>query len=554
MDPVATPRMPVRVPLRYHTAYGHGNVTRSDGSFEHYVCILDDTHKQLGHWRFASYADDQRAHALGFRTPEQLLAQQARSKEPYDAIHLLWVPGTNDPNLQTAVQGTVAEHLHNIFEVRKVLDMPPSLQGEIPLLPVSQDTRLKQFWEEKLAQRPILGFQIPAAGAAQSSSHVQAADSRQTQTSFGLSALPGTLLLPSPSVYHAEGRRNAGMSPATSNVPTLGGISKHLHSGGITHGHQISLDAARAALKGRDLPLSSGPAPLERKKTPAMLSPREKTPAIFPPLGLPHGHQISLDTARAALKGRDLPLSSGPVRRKQEKTPAILPALALPHESVQPASDDDAEISKSKSQGKLPRGNAHSSRSAASTTTSKSPLRPTFFQSTSDHVSHPESSSFEDQFPQSGMSIGLQSDPVEENAVPESLGMIHAEERRDSCYDDTCVYSELPCMDCGEDQGHLFDCNLGKLEKSMTRNLTILDYYNLAKETEYNDPGPWTTHWDPNPSPPPEDPEEVIQGMAEVIRNEESYKNDSSLHALPDELMILLWAFKTSPSVQVLEQ
>jgi hypothetical protein len=88
----------------------------------------------------------------------------------------------------------------------------------------------------------------------------------------------------------------------------------------------------------------------------------------------------------------------------------------------------------------------------------------------------------------------------------------------------------------------------------MTRNLTVLDYYNLAEQVEYNDPGPWTTHWDPNPSPPPEDPLEEIQGMAEVIRNEESYKNDSSLHELPDELMILLWALKTSPSVQVLEQ
>lgn len=413
MNPVAIPHIPVRAPLRYHTAYGHGNVTKSDGSFEHYICILDDTHKHLGHWRFASYEDDQRAHALGFRTPEQLLADQARSNEPYVDIHLRWVPGTNDPNLQTALHGTVTEHLRNIYEIRKVLDMPISLRGEIPLLPVSQDMRLKRYWEIKLAQRPIPSDQTPAIEAAQSSSHVQVEDSPQTQTGCGLSTQPGNVPLPSSSLDHAEGPQDAEISPAVSSAPNLDGISKRSHSGDMTQGHQLTLNSARSASKGSDLqspPLSSGPAPLE-----------------------------------------------------QENTPAILPPLALPHESVQPASGDDAEISKSKSQGKLPRGNAHSPRSLTSTTTSKSPSRPTSFQSTSNHVSHLESSSLEDQSPQSGMPIGLQSDSLEENAIPKSLGMIDAEQRRDSCYDDTCVFSELPCMDCGEVDSHLFDCNLGSM-------------------------------------------------------------------------------------------
>jgi len=41
--------------------------------------------------------------------------------------------------------------------------------------------------------------------------------------------------------------------------------------------------------------------------------------------------------------------------------------------------------------------------------------------------------------------------------------------------------------------------------------------------------------------------------MAEVIRNEASYKDDPELHVLPDDLMIMLWAFKTAPGVEVIK-
>jgi hypothetical protein len=45
----------------------------------------------------------------------------------------------------------------------------------------------------------------------------------------------------------------------------------------------------------------------------------------------------------------------------------------------------------------------------------------------------------------------------------------------------------------------------------------------------------------------------VTKGMAEIIRNEDTYKANEGLHALPDELMMLQWALQTSPNVEVLE-
>lgn len=85
-------------------------------------------------------------------------------------------------------------------------------------------------------------------------------------------------------------------------------------------------------------------------------------------------------------------------------------------------------------------------------------------------------------------------------------------------------------------------------------SLTVVDYRTFTDAVNRFDPGPWTTHFDQFPEPEPEDPQTQIQGIAELIRNEDSYKNAPELHGLPDDTMIMLWAFKTSPGVEVIEE
>lgn len=92
------------------------------------------------------------------------------------------------------------------------------------------------------------------------------------------------------------------------------------------------------------------------------------------------------------------------------------------------------------------------------------------------------------------------------------------------------------------------------LDLKPMKNLSVLDYRNLADAVQRFDPGPWTTHFDQFPNPEPEDPKAQIEGMAAVIRNEASYKSDTELHNLPDEVMIMLWAFKVSPGVEVVKE
>lgn len=83
------------------------------------------------------------------------------------------------------------------------------------------------------------------------------------------------------------------------------------------------------------------------------------------------------------------------------------------------------------------------------------------------------------------------------------------------------------------------------------KNLSILDYRNLADSVQRLDPGRWTRHQGPPPEPEPEEPEAEIQGMADTIRNEDTYMGNPDLHALPDAMMIMLWALTTSPSIEV---
>jgi hypothetical protein len=86
------------------------------------------------------------------------------------------------------------------------------------------------------------------------------------------------------------------------------------------------------------------------------------------------------------------------------------------------------------------------------------------------------------------------------------------------------------------------------------QNLTMLDYRILAEAVNKFDPGPWTTHFETHPEPEVEDAETQIRGIAEVIRNEDSYKMDKELHNLSDEFMIMLWESKTSDKVHVIDE
>ena len=145
----STSPTPPKASSEYRSAYNHGIITRPDGEFDHFVRLLDQTHLRTGYWKFSSFEDDRRAHNHGFSTPEEILIAQDRDDGSYDNISLRWIRGEDDANLSMVLVGSAAQHLETIYELRGILGMPMSFQGQIPFYPTGQDIRLKKYWEMK---------------------------------------------------------------------------------------------------------------------------------------------------------------------------------------------------------------------------------------------------------------------------------------------------------------------------------------------------------------------------------------------------------------------
>ncbi|RMZ69723.1 carbohydrate esterase family 1 [Pyrenophora seminiperda CCB06] len=102
--------------------------------------------------------------------------------------------------------------------------------------------------------------------------------------------------------------------------------------------------------------------------------------------------------------------------------------------------------------------------------------------------------------------------------------------------------AHIPCMACDQLTHHTPACPHANLAPKP--RLTTSDLAFLAAAVQHFDPGPWKEHFDQFPTPEPEDVETQLRGMAAVVRNEESYREDARLHGLPDRLMVLMWVFK----------
>ncbi|KAJ6198550.1 hypothetical protein J3E72DRAFT_374549 [Bipolaris maydis] len=380
-----------------HTAQDETE-TSQDERLNHLAHQLDQSHLHCSYWKFQSIDDDRRAAAHGFTTPEELLVLANNSDERHDDIKIVWMGATGDPGSRSAVVGTASQHLQTIYELRNLLGLPMSLQGQVPIYPTSTDVCLKQYWEKNYGEQS-------------SARTVQAHQAAGQQELSPATLDPGLV-------------NQSCLAPAT--VPPQVAF-------GLMVGETYST---------------------------------ERTQLMLPPLSKPASLQgCSSDTEMLA---------------KQ-----VVPAGQLPESLVPPQNYDEI---------------AQRQESFSTTAT----FSATTFCAT-DTWSH----------------------------------------------SDLVNMAKLPCIDCGDDDGHTNDCHIGNL--NFNENLTMLDYRILADIVEQFDPGPWTTHFDPYPEREPEDPQVQIAGIAEVIRNEDSYKDDSELHGLPDEYMIILWAFKTSDNVEVID-
>ncbi|KAH9872765.1 hypothetical protein J1614_005159 [Plenodomus biglobosus] len=591
-------------PTAYHSAYT-GKSVITDGKFQHFVQVPDESHRRWGYWNFASFEDEQRAYACGLSRPEDILVQEDRSAVSSDDIILRWMPGSKETGIKCMLIGPATYHLRTLYELRKLVGQPMSFRGQIPVYPISQDPRIKQYWAavESLQQLKILAGDtvidlsisthpprlVPGPGNAPGSSNV-AKSTFKPPTRPYTSPYPLQNQRPNSSEYQNalrisdNFRLQPSQRPAVSpfappagrlslstprNIPraiaprpldkpisqsphdgfTLDGIEQQKEAISPLAGQFDSLDDVAApphsgrsvthdSLQSLSLPLPSCylPSPQDPSllNAPDMFNPPEANPPTLPE-SLPH--QSVHSTQHASLSPQ-----------AHEQTSEFDPEEFGGFEQI----EKDLMALNASDPGKMNDTDAAARADDILRTEGLTPVAGTNESKESSSV--PIEANTPHNF--SDTPTGLSSVAEEEPAVMDwtsEAGVVEATSpssiQSELLPGPSADFLEIPCMDCGlmGAEGHTVDCHIGN-------NLTMLDHRRIADAVEHFDPGPWTTHFDPYPTPPPEDPETQIHGMADVIRNEDTFKDDEELQGLPDSVMVLLWAFKSMPDVHIVTE
>ncbi|KAF2854373.1 hypothetical protein T440DRAFT_465344 [Plenodomus tracheiphilus IPT5] len=588
-----------------------------DGRFHHFVRIVSESQVRRGYWRFASIEDDHRAYACGLSTPEDVLVEQDRGQASLDDIILRWMPGSDQTDtygLSLNLIGPASSHLNTLYELRTLLGQPMSFRGQIPAYPISEDSRIKQYWIAKVSNQQLKALNAAkevdssapiTPGRAPSSSNAQAPtnltsklssqlhrtrtpqqshthDTQKAQESFKLSDDLHLRLSSRPTVspFIPPARAPSPCTPgqmASANAlrvtNNLAALDAHNHH---TANEFERLEELFAPLV-IDLDSLGDPGTLpdpERPETPDFLKGvlLPPPPVYSPPLtresSLPDESEVlnePISIPSSPPLSLPPPLPPLPLRSAQQASPSPCAHEsktefdAEQREYFEQAETDIAAICAANF------GLAHYGNTIAPVDGTLRPASLSPAPSTSKNKKEDTELSDGDpiQLPTvSGNAAFGPVSAVEQNpevmdweVEGEAIQSTSASPTRADLFAPPLTeYPDIPCMDCGwmEAEGHSYSCHVGSLKFS--DNLTVLDHRRLADAVENLDPGPWTTHFDPYPTPSPEDSETQIRGMADIIRNEDTYKDDVELHELPDAMMVLLWAFKTLPNSHVVKE
>lgn len=583
-------RIPTETFTAYHTAYTGKPVT-ANGKFHHFESITDESHRQRGHWCFESVQDDHRALARHMLTPEAILVEQDRSGDTsFDEIILRWMPGSDETEMKAGLVGPASSHLRTLYTLKKITGQPLSFRGQTPVYPISQDPRVKQYWATYSSPHSKVSTD---AAAVDSSNTMNSTISRGTQSgpSNTSGSFHDTNLAPKPSsLSHGTPNTPKALSPlkppndfgfsephqpiaspstpvahgpSTSTVrvknsKTLDKAATHNKHGEFTPAgtEHHGVDSAPQVLQ---MELLGGPEVFPATKGPV-------TPDFLNDGPIPSSHYTALSTRDASL-----PVSPEHALLQQSVSPPQHPAP--PPRSYEEAPQCDLEEWGGMEQIEKDLAALIASDAVLEDTEhvdvrAGDTLRTASLTSFVDTSESKKGNTDPNEAKSSQLSVSSSNAPNSPSSVADDerividcegdIGVVQPMSppaiEPDIHPRSSAGYLDIPCMDCGlmEIEGHAFDCHIGNI--IFSDKLTFLDYRRIADAVEYFDPGPWTTHFDPYPTPPPEDPEAQIIGMADVIRNEESYKNDEELHSLPDSMMVLLWALRSLPGVKVLRE
>ncbi|KAH6024561.1 hypothetical protein HBI83_065430 [Parastagonospora nodorum] len=512
---------------QYHSAY-NGYVA-DQGRFMHFIRSPDQSHLEFGYWCFSTTQDEARAFGRGYHTPEEILIAADSGEGEFADINMLWIPGRVDRVLKSQICGSAKQHTRAIYDMRVFLGKSLSFRGCAPTYPMDQ--RLEDYW----ASRRIPASVLTDPPVLQSTNRPPPTYSDNAPAVTGHRAKHRTATdAGAPSVVQ---RQTAYRSQPYNSTPYGAPAAQSAPCPPVPYNERKPLRTPQS-YGVQDLP-GSHPRPIAQHNTPGANS------TLYSNFELPTMHQ------------------TGPMPQQLPSSATITDPRLVGHDQnpgsaaapIDFSFEDDEPITVAPDEVVVDEGTT----TAAGVTTAVRQPAPI-----SEQI-EPETrqiKSLQRQLLTDGNDEGRFKRPETSDNRQDSLTTTS-----DQLPTPDAVL-EMPCMDCGEEveKGHKAGCHLGENSNTFIANpmqanevtdiapmkLTVLDHRVLADCVERFDPGPWTTHQGPPAEPELETPEDQIRGMADIIRNEDTYKSDAELCLLPDDLMILAWAMKTAPNIEVI--
>ncbi|KAF2868444.1 hypothetical protein BDV95DRAFT_579861 [Massariosphaeria phaeospora] len=609
LGPFSSPsHSPSRSP-QYSSAYSDEYESHEDGRFYRYKCrALSASHVESGYWLFAREGqgtDDLAAFLQGFGTPEQILLTQDRGEKlprPVCNVRLRWVFGCQDTYQEDTDhhrprEGTAKQHLEEIYIERKLLGLSPSFGGETPVYSVDGGGRLLGYRQRRDSKQPAMApppvrhtdsapqgdpITTGTGAASLASTGVQKARRKSSPTTPQSQTPPKDMYwqhyapvdqstanqigVSQSTLYHWRSKAPAAVVSALSTSVTNAGQLRASANAPSTPGNTVQQNlTAQLPHSPYSTAMSSSGSPTPSSTS--YVSPYESIQSQSPSSSVSSQHQYTSRTSSASPSVStpsmetqstrpSLPTSESAFARagqKQSTEPRELSENSLKEQSSgnygaekdlkrsltpSPEPEDDCPVAPTYDFDVLPTPPPSQIVEGAVLT----PVKPALQRKKADFGGTAPYSPIASHNPSPTLSEEWRSYSVDAKDIKYDLA-----DSTDPA--NALLFAPIPCVDCGETQGHKNDCRIAAIKPLDRPN--ALQLRQIAEAVHRFDPEQWRTHHPPiPPSPDLESPSTKIAGMAEIVRNEDSYKNDPDLHGLSDGPMLMLWAMKTSPNIK----
>jgi hypothetical protein len=609
--------------MAYRSPY-RGVKKSSSGNFEHFDTDPDIIAQPQGHWFFELQYEKQ-AYEHGYSKPEDMIVAAQRHDDIPDVL-IQWIPSHRE-TFKFARIATAEQHINNIASEQRILGIPESMVGGVPIYPLDLEGKLlvhrgqlydtqpavkepktprcnrcKQLKKECSKERPscercVRTFYLCEYPADEP--HAALPVPLQVQA-----ILPMPTTLPDPRCKRCKHLRQG----CDRQRPSCGRCVKTSHSCEYPNNEPEAVPSSDPALlhqtvsEGRNTSTQKRPKQFEvpseflkvfdlnDSRSASQASKSQQTGFISAPspgsFTLGDRPKIPYSSPYAAPNPNHHPTSDrSAVPPLQVSSPE---KSALPVEFGYPFNKDIEGTSVassytgglSTSQGTTP----HTMQdSYGATSGSVSPVtvdswlqepgyQPSAQELIPDALNHGSCGKQTEQVHNSEVTI------VNPSAVSSSgnadladlfeedtLGLPDAEEEVVDPYD-ALLTMPWTCMECGVEDGHNAMCLTGCKFSSTDRyiltdektayipraneELTQAERIEIANAVERRDPELWREHRYPPPSPPLEDHETKVKGMAEIIRNEPDFSKRPEFQGLSDTELILCWGLTSMKSIK----